>query len=120
MLISLLSNLLISNALTLRKDKFILFSRIVMVSLVFLSVLFYLLTLIYFVYNFNSNPAYYLFSILILIYILPLICIILFYYKLEILLVLPLFSVNFILMLQCFNICFALSCLLVNYLDLLN
>ena len=37
MLISLLTFLLISNALTLRKDKSILFSRIVMVSLILAS-----------------------------------------------------------------------------------
>jgi len=41
MLISLLTYLLISNALTLRKDKSILFSRIVMISLVLTSLLAY-------------------------------------------------------------------------------
>ena len=41
MLISLLALLLISNALTLRKDKSILFSRVVMVSLIHTSFLAY-------------------------------------------------------------------------------
>jgi cytochrome c biogenesis factor len=50
MLISLLTLLLISNALTLRKDKSILFSRVVMVSLIHTSFLAYNL--------FTFNPKY--------------------------------------------------------------
>jgi len=115
MLFSLLTYLLISNALSLRKDKSILFSRIVMVSLIFTSLFAgYLALVLHIVYNFNSNPGYYLLSFLILIYILPLLGLILFFYKLELIVILSLISLNFFFMLQAFNISFAFICLLLN------
>lgn len=86
-----------------------------MVSLILTSFLLgYLVMIIHNVYYFYVNPVYYSFSILFLILILPLICLILFYYKLDLIAMYSIVSVNISIILLAFNIAFYLSCLLIN------
>jgi len=115
MLFSLFKHLSISNALRLKEDQSISFTRFIMVSLILtIFLLGYLVIIIHNVYYFYVNPPYYSFSILFLILILPLICLILFHYKLDLIAMYSIISVNISIILLVFNIAFSLSCLLIN------